>query len=633
MLRHHLLALPAALFLIPPPGFGQEPVRELFPDHPVNTWVKRSPLPDGPPSPRLGYEGATVWSSAHQVVIRYGGHNQGGGGEQGSEVWTFDLATGAWNLMEADTSPPGVCCNAQNICLPDGDYIRFPKFSGGHGWQWFREIHLNDSPVWNYDLRENRWRDRRPYPCPRLAPYRAASWDSHHRLIVMFGGEGNNEGTRLYDPWRNEWRWPEPELEPASRSGGNLAYDAARKLHVLFGCQFKDDPHTWTYSVERNEWRDMKPPSQPTTQGNDAVLTYDSVNQVVLALIKVGHGKLFDQPPHDVQTWAYDTGANTWTRMRPDPEPEPAGNRTRNLMFAPEHNLVILESCTSKPREQQIWTYRYADRADAPPPPPDPPPPAPDGPPIVEDLVVSVLATNRVELSWGPPAADDIAGYRVERAPVEVWTTDQLPRIKNQTPPLPRPSVGAIRKVGTFVRLNPEPIAVTQLVDTAIDLGRPLAIEGDPIHDSGFYDRHLDHSGKAYDKAVFAYRVRAVDAAGRVGGPSRAVLTIPSSPTQLFSREDGVTAHIRWTANPERGVVGYRVYRMDGQYAKTPIRRLTAEPIAATEFTDPDAGTRSRRYYVVGVDALGQEGFPSSPVWFKRTWAKYYLPFIGDWHQ
>ncbi len=47
-----------------------------------NTWVKRSPLPGGPPSPRLGYEGACVWDTKHHLLIRYGGHNQGGGGAQ-----------------------------------------------------------------------------------------------------------------------------------------------------------------------------------------------------------------------------------------------------------------------------------------------------------------------------------------------------------------------------------------------------------------------------------------------------------------------------------------------------------------------------------------------------------------------
>ncbi len=45
------------------------------------------------------------------------------------------------------------------------------------------------------------------------------------------------------------------------------------------------------------------------------------------------------------------------------------------------------------------------------------------------------------------------------------------------------------------------------------------------------------------------------------------------------------------------------------------------------------SGKSSRRYYIVAVDALGQEGFPSSPVWFKREWRAYYAPFVGEWHQ
>ena len=72
---------------------------------------------------------------------------------------------------------------------------------------------------------------------------------------------------------------------------------------------------------------------------------------------------------------------------------------------------------------------------------------------------------------------------------------------------------------------------------------------------------------------------------------------------------------------------------MDGRYDKDLIPRLTVEPVASLTYTDPDAGKTSRRYYVVAVDALGQEGFPSAPVWFEREWKRFYLPFIGEWHQ
>src|SRR4029453_7532059 len=260
--RHHALQAVIAIVLAIlacglGPVLGAEPPSAVT--QPSNTWIKRSPLPDGPVSPRMGYEGACVWDSRHRLLIRYGGHNQGGGGEQGAEVWTWNPYTAAWTLKEPNTSPPGVCCNAQNIYDPiGGGYILFPPFSGKHRCPRARELYLNDSSVWTYDLESNHWRNMRPLPTPHLAPYRCASWDSDEELVVVFGGEGSHEGTLLFDPRRNEWRWPKPAHEPDERSGGNMTYDASRKVHVLFGSQFTDDPHTWTYDVRRNEWRDIQ---------------------------------------------------------------------------------------------------------------------------------------------------------------------------------------------------------------------------------------------------------------------------------------------------------------------------------------------------------------------------------------
>jgi hypothetical protein len=596
----------------------------------ANTWIKLSPLPDGPVSPRLGYEGACVWDNHHQVLVRYGGHNQGGGGEQHAEVWTFDPQTAIWTLKEPNTSPPGVCCNAQNVYDPTIQrYIRFPFFSGSHGWQWERELYLNDSSVWTYDLANNRWRNMRPLPTPRMAPYRSASWDSDHQVVVVFGGEGSHEGTRIYDPWRNEWRWPKPETEPAPRSGGTMAYDAARKLHVLFGSQFTDDPHTWTYDVARNRWRDMRPDPMPPTKENDAVLTYDPVHRVVLALVKVTTGKE-DQASHEVQTWAYDAGANRWTRMNPAVEPDAGGNRTRNLAFAPELNLAILENCIGNPREQQVWTYRYAETQDV----YQLPPPKPrDCPPIVEDVVVSVMAADRVEINWLAAADPAISGYHVERAVVEVWSEDQLRRLKDRTPSLVSPSAGAIRRIGPFQRLTDAPIRATSFVDQQIDLRKPKIVEGDPVYDREMHRDQLDDSGRLYRWGVYAYRIRAVSDSGAESGPSPAVFTIPSSPQHVFSREDGTACQLKWAANPEQAIAGYRVYRMDGRWNKDPVSRLTEDPVADTAFVDETAGNSTRRYYLVAVDHLGQEGFPSSPVWFRREWQAFYKPFVGPWHQ
>lgn len=625
--RHSTILLLMVLFSGSVVTLSAEPPLET---QPANVWIKRTPVPDAPVSPRLGYEGACVWDRRHKLLVRYGGHNQGGGGEQGAEVWTFDLATAKWSLKESNTSPPGVCCNAQNVFDPvSARYVRFPFFSGSHGWQWARELYLNDSSVWTYDLGENRWRNRRPLPTTKLAPYRCASWDSDERLVVVFGGEGSHEGTLLYDPAQNEWRWPKPTMEPPNRSGGNMAYDEARKLHVLFGSQFDNDRHTWTYDVRRNEWRDMQPDVQPPTDKNDAVLTYDPLHRVVLAIIKVTAGQ--DDAKHELQTWTYDAGANRWQRMNPMAEPEPSGNRARNLVFAPELNLAILENCTSKPREQQVWTYRLGDAVHA----KLPPIQLSVIPPIVEDAVVSVIGPQRVELSWTVPVASTPVAlrYHVERAAVEVYSDDQLRRLKSRTSPLAEPVVGAIRRIGAFQRLTKELLREPTYVDSAIDLNRPAVIEGETVFDHPLHDEQFDGMGREYRQGVFAYRIRSVDPAGQESGPSPALFTIPSSPQHVFAREDGTTCQLKWVVNLEKAIAGYRVYRMDGRYDKEPVSRLTPEPITDTTFRDEAAGKSSRRYYIVAVDALGQEGFPSSPVWFQREWRDFYAPFVGQWHQ
>ena len=632
MRGNHFLAVVAIVLplLARGSGFslGAEP--PAITPQPTNVWIKRSPLPDGPVSPRLGYEGACVWDRRHQLLIRYGGHNQGGGGEQGAEVWTWDPSTAKWTLKEPNTSPPGVCCNAQNVYDPiSGQYVRFPLFSGSHGWQWARELYLNDSSVWTYDLESNRWRNMRPLPTPRLAPYRCAAWDSDERVVVVFGGEGSHEGTLLYDPRRNEWRWPKPAHEPDARSGGNMAYDEARKVHVLFGSQFSDDPHTWTYDVRQNEWRDIQPEIQPPTEKSDAVLTYDPIHRVVLAIVKVTTG-MNEDAKHELQTWAYDASINRWQRMRPTAEPEASGNRARQLIFAPELNLAILENCTSKPREQQLWTYRYAD---APAPRPLQPPQPRREPALVDDAVVSVMSPRRIEITWDAPKGGPVSGYHVERAVVEVWSDDQLRRIKERTAPLAEPVVGAIRRIGPFQRLTASAIQEQSYVDTKVDLAKPQAIDGEPSFDRALHSEHLDESGRAYRRGVLAYRIRTVGEAGVESGPSPAFFTIPASPQYVFSRENGATCQLKWAPNPERGIAGYRVYRMDGRYDKEPVSRLTDEPMAETAFDDPAAGKATRRYYIVAVDALGQEGFPSSPVWFNREWRSFYLPFVSEWHQ
>src|SRR5262245_26246207 len=300
----------------------------------LNTWVKRSPLKDGPPSPGLSYETSIAYDPVARRVLRWGGHAQGGvkgSGEQITEMWALDPATMKWALKEPNRSPPATCCAQQNVFdTAQNRFLRFKAAGGNHGWQWFREIYLNNTSLWNYDLGSNNWRDMRPLPEPPISLLHPASWDSDHQVAVVFGGEGTHEGTLVYDPYVNSWSWMRAHNEPVqgskeSRSGGNLAYDAARKLHILFGSQFTNDPHTWGYDLRKNAWRDLQPATQPPTNRNDAVLAYDSLNQVIIAVVRVPTIGDKDVGQAHLETWSYDTGKNAWTRMNVQREPDAVG--------------------------------------------------------------------------------------------------------------------------------------------------------------------------------------------------------------------------------------------------------------------------------------------------------------------
>src|SRR5205823_13881611 len=181
-------------------------------------------------------------------------------------------------------------------------------------------------------------------------------------------------------------------------------------------------------------------------------------------------------------------------------------------------------------------------------------------PRVADDLVASVVSAKEVRLAW--KAVPDAVGYHVERAPVEVFTEDQIVRLKKDTDPLAEPSVGGIKAIGKFERITKEPVKETAFTDTGIDLTKPTPVEGEAIFTHRFAKEQIDAAGKPYRFGVYAYRVRAVNALGVVGGPSAWVPTVPSAVQHVFAKEDGAKCHLKWAANPEAGIKGYRVYRM-----------------------------------------------------------------------
>ena len=134
MLRTSCSCLPALFFLL---VASVAPAAEPPLSQEANTWIKRSPIADGPPSPGLSYETSLGYDPVARRVIRWGGHAHGGvkgSGEQIAETWTLDPATMTWEYKQPNRSPPPVCCAQQNVF--DTAQNRFLRFKSAERQPW-----------------------------------------------------------------------------------------------------------------------------------------------------------------------------------------------------------------------------------------------------------------------------------------------------------------------------------------------------------------------------------------------------------------------------------------------------------------------------------------------------------------
>jgi hypothetical protein len=213
-------------------------------------------------------------------------------------------------------------------------------------------------------------------------------------------------------------------------------------------------------------------------------------------------------------------------------------------------------------------------------------------------------------VNWNPHPAADVIGYNIYRGTVLMRTVKKgIPAAwKDNDPEYPEPVPVEVRDIADIRRLNDRPVTATTFTDVTVRLTK----------------KEQDATEHKYH--VFAYILKAVNRLGTESGASPYALTIPSEPAHVLNREEGGMANLKWDSNPEKGIVGYRVYKLEGTWN---ITRLTEKPIEATTFRHR-GGSGTTRYWVVAVDTLGQEGQPSSPVWHNHSYPGF---FQGEWHQ
>ena len=661
--------------------------------HPVNEWIKQSPR-DQAPAPAFGWEGSGSYDPINRKWIHFGGHDGIPQGfhlftlDLDSGKWQQHFPpTSPGGVCCIDGAHVFDLANSRFVRFPGGSlghgyqWSRGVKLKNSAVWlydlannQW---TNMRPPPYAQFNPREG------------LGSLNAAAtYDPNHELSISFGGQGTAGGTNnlfIYDAYANQLTRLPADNPPAVRDGHGLCYDARNDCLVLFGSQYSSDEKTYVYRYATNRWEahDLNPRPIGKKLGTYSTIpkmAYDSRNGVCLCIT-------WDTNTGKHESWALDVAKLQWTKLNPPVEAEASMSRARNLSYDAERNVFILETMPkeTKGTGPQVWTYRLQKPAE------DKRPPAPTGlvavtdegkvamqweavagakeyhvwrseaaaahqtkyekvatttKPAYEDAsvklgkitfyrvtaasadsesapsvstrsqprvlikpVVSVLGADKVEVNWNAHPAKDVAGYHVYRGLVTPRAIQKgTPGAwKDNDPEYAEPTVVEVRDITEIRKLTDKPVTATTFTDAV-----NLKAEG---------------AAGEYRFPIYAYIIKAVNKLGVESGPSPYALTIPAEPTNLLNREGaGGVAELKWDAAAEKNVTGYKVYKLEGTWN---IVRLTDEPIKEPKFTHK-GGAGATRYWVTTIDALGQEGQPSSPVWHNKSYKGFYP---GEWHQ
>ncbi len=659
-------------------AFAAHPVFKHFVEkHPSpaeqaeNTWVCRKwPVDfDDYRCVNTSYEAGMVYDHRSGKVLKWGAHGQRCDVPQLGETWLYDVGENTWTERRPPVRPVGMC-GTWGLSSDEqlGRVMSMRGYGGGHGWTWGRSKALRQSAPWVYDSEKNEWVPVRPTASPGSRGFTSLAYVRPHQVHLICGGQGGGKTGRdnvwVYDMFANSWHMlPLPEKYPGSRAHETTMYVPSIDRVLMKGGTYgasKDDNGTWLYDLAKNTWKNARDDDPKKVPKFHKPMVYDPPTGNVLAF----------QPHPGAATsiWEYVTGNNEWKKLPAAEGPSPHHDSV-DMCYDPASNVFVIDGGhtgweTDHIGVREVWTYKHVQppRASVPP------------PGRVTGLSVEI-AGGKASLKWGE--APGAAGYNIYRGvgklPWEVKFEKVTPQPVKETSfsdPTPAPADGktmafyyvvGLRADGTEaepsfkVRTQPPvpgKLVVRVLADRTVELSWQKSpakdvvgyhvyataiapktrmatncIETDagwqrltkePVKDPAYLDaRQLAATEGVFGHEVRNYQVRAVNSLGVESGPSERGFTLTSSvpAPNAELRPDG-SALITWKPSAEKGILGYNVYRLEEVRPSSAVR-LTAKPVKELRFVDRPETPRSqrRRYYVVAVDALGQEGMPSYGAW------------------
>lgn len=216
--------------------------------------------------------------------------------------------------------------------------------------------------LWSFE--QGSWRKVQSRTSPPARVAANLAYDAQRRVLVLFGGM-SRVGTLLNDTWEwdgSEWTRRAPQGSPAPRSAACMVYDPDARRTVLFGGHGRDGRRDiWfddTWSWDGSTWRQAMVISRPGPRAG-AGLAHDAAKNGLVLFGGATEAQLSD-------TWQWDGG--TWNQRSPEHLPPPRANAA--MVFLDGSKVTLLfggESPSASPPVQgwsDMWVWDGHDWAE-----------------------------------------------------------------------------------------------------------------------------------------------------------------------------------------------------------------------------------------------------------------------------
>lgn len=241
---------------------------------------------------------AMAYDSDRDDVFMYGS----GSGES----WELKVATNVWSryLVAGPGGRTGesvVYESARRKMLLFGGQLKSNGTAGNK---------VGDT--WEWDTSARTWTNVSPPSGPQARNDQSMAYDPVHGVTVLFGGRDANN-----NPLNDTWLWNGSTWTnvtgtasgPTARYGQAMAYDAVRKVIVLFGgnngSQNLNDVWEWNGTAE--QWAQIMPSSSPPIRMYATMAPIDALAPGVAIFGGVGAAALNDTWAWNGSTWAQAT--------------------------------------------------------------------------------------------------------------------------------------------------------------------------------------------------------------------------------------------------------------------------------------------------------------------------------------